>query len=108
MLEARFKLQDAATTAAAGTAIDAGGQAQTHTFYIETSNATVSAGAVTLETARTTTFAGTWAPLTTAITPVQNAVSTFTYTGALLAVRARVSTSVTGGATVTVEYVANI
>lgn len=107
MVECRQKLQDAATAAGNGTAVDAGGAGREHVFYIETSNATVSAGAVTLETARTTTFAGTWQPLGAAITPVSNTVILVSYTGALLAVRARISTAVTGGATVTVEYLSN-
>jgi hypothetical protein len=107
VVECRQKLQTAATALGNGTPVDTGGAGQEHAFYITASNATVSAGGVTIETAPSATFAGTWAKLALEILPVSNAVVLVSWSGVLLAVRARVSTAVTGGATVTVEYVSN-
>lgn len=107
MVEVRQRLLTTATAAGNGTPVDVGGAGRDHTFYIETSNGTVSAGGVTLETARSVDYTGTWQALGLAITPVSNSVIVVTWSGALLAVRARISTAVTGGAAVTVEYVAN-
>jgi hypothetical protein len=107
MLEGRQRLQIAATALGNGTPVDTGGAGKDHAFYIETTNAVVSAGGVTLETARTATFTGVWQAITPEILPVQNAVLLVSYTGVLLAVRARVSTAITGGAAVTVEYASN-
>jgi hypothetical protein len=107
MLEGRQRLQIAATALGNGTPLDTGGAGQEHAFYIETNDAVVSAGGVTIETARSANFAGVWQALSPEILPVQNSVLVLSYTGVLLAVRARVSTALTGGAAVTVEYVAN-
>jgi hypothetical protein len=75
------------------------------TCYI-TGSAGVSAGAVQLETAPSATFAGTWAPLGTAVTVVASTTAVATTIGSFKAIRARISTPVTGG-TVSVQVVAN-
>src|SRR5580765_8053825 len=106
MVEGCQRLQSAATALGNGTPLDCGGIGREHAFYIEATG-TVSAGGVTIETARTPTFTGTWQALAAEVVPVTNSVTLVSYAGVLLAVRARVSTAVTGGATVTVEYVSN-
>jgi hypothetical protein len=103
-VENRLVLQNAQTTGN-GSAIDARGNGREHTFYIVGAG-TVSAGAVQLETARTTDYSGTWAPLGAAIT-VTAAANVVQITGCFLALRARISSNITGGGSVTVEYVAN-
>ena len=97
-----FKLQSAATTGN-GQEIDMRGEEGSYALSIETSNATVSAGAVTWEEAPYVGYTGTWAEIMGALTPVQASIVTARFTGALNAVRARISTNVTGGATVTVR-----
>lgn len=75
-----------------------------HVFYIKGASG-VSAGAVTIETADTTEYAGTWAvlvnqlatPTANPITVVADAEVIFTYIGELAAVRARISTTISGG-----------
>lgn len=104
-VENRLLLQDAATTGN-GNAVDARGNGREHTFYIVGAG-TISAGAVQIETARTTDYSGTWAPLGSPIT-VTAAANVVQITGCFLALRARVSTNLTGTTpSVTVEYVAN-
>jgi hypothetical protein len=68
-------------------------------------SAGVNAGQVKLETAFDTTYAGTWAPIATADF-VASTVQVVQATGAYRAVRARISTTVTGG-TVDVRLDAN-
>jgi len=75
------------------------------TAYV-TGNGAVSAGAVQLETAPNATFTGTWAALGTAVTVVANATVVATTIGSFKAIRARISTPITGG-TVTVQVVGN-
>ena len=100
-------LQDTQSDAGNGTAVALDGVSREIAFFIETSNATVSAGAVTLEHATSTTYAGTWQAIGSAVTPVQNSVIVVQATGCFLAVRARISTAVTGGAKVTVRLAGN-
>jgi hypothetical protein len=76
-----------------------------HAFYVR-GNGALSAGAVQIETSVDGNDSGTWAPLGTAVTLVANTTSIVQITGALLAVRARITTAVDGG-TVTVVYVGN-
>lgn len=103
--ESRHLLQNAATTGN-GNAVDTRQNGTEHTFYI-VGTGTISAGAVQLESARTTDYSGTWAPLGSPIT-VTSAANIVQITGCFLALRARVSTNLTGtNPTVTVEYVAN-
>jgi hypothetical protein len=81
-----------------------------HIFYI-VGNGAIGAGAITLETAHDPLYAGTWAalvndlatPTPNPVTVVSNAVVIYTYVGALAAVRARISTTVTT-TTVSVYY----
>lgn len=95
-----IKLQDAATTGN-GSAVDCKGEGGEYSFSLETSNATVAGGSVQFEEAASPSYAGTWSPIGPAITPVQNGVQTVKVTGAFNAVRARIATNITGGATVT-------
>jgi len=105
MVEVRQRLQTTATAAGNGTPVDVGGAGREHAFYLEGIGA-VSAGGVTIETARSVDYTGTWQALAPEIAIAASTVQVVSYSGALLAVRARVSTAVVGG-TVTVEYVAN-
>jgi hypothetical protein len=73
-----------------------------HAFYI-IGSAGVAAGAVQIETAHDQAYAGTWAPLGSAVTVTASTQAIVQVTGALLAVRARVSTTITDG-TVSVVY----
>jgi hypothetical protein len=103
-VENRLLLQSAATSGN-GNAVDARGNGREHTFYI-VGTGTISAGAVQLETARATDYSGTWAPIGSPIT-VTAAANVVQVTGCFLALRARISTNIAGGGSVTVEYVAN-
>ena len=103
-------LQDAQTTGN-GKAIAIPSSIRHHTFYIK-GNGVIGAGAVTLETADNTEYAGTWAALPSYTDPTNNAnpvtvtssaEKIYTFIGALAAVRARISTTVTT-TTVTVIY----
>lgn len=95
-------LQSAATTGN-GTPVQLNGRATDIVVYIEGS-AGVSAGAVTLEEAPTSDYAGTWAPIGSAVTVVASSVLATHISGAYMAIRARLSTNITGG-TVTVRLV---
>jgi hypothetical protein len=99
----RQKLQVAATSGN-GTAIQTGGWTRENTLYI-TGTASVSAGAIQPETADESTYAGTWAPLGGEIA-VSTGTQIFQVTGAIRALRARISSNVAGG-TVTVMAVGN-
>lgn len=94
-------LQSGAASTGVGNSINCQGILGTYTLEIETSDATVSAGGVTFETSPRSTFAGTWAALAAEVTPVRNAIVQVRVTGSFAWIRARVSTAVTGGATVT-------
>lgn len=98
-------LQSAATTGN-GTVAELDGMAARLTLYI-IGSAGVGAGAVQLETAHDPAYAGTWAPLGGApVTVAADTVKTVSVEGAFLAVRSRISTTVTGG-TVTCMLTAN-
>ena len=104
MLEYRGLLQSAATTGN-GTVADLGGQSSALHFYIEGSSG-VSAGVIKLETARSSSYAGTWQQIGSDITVGSGTVQTVAVVGVpYLCVRARISTTVADG-TVTVELVA--
>ena len=98
-------LQDDATTGD-GVAVSvptAGNEnVREHMFYI-TGSTGVTAGAVTLETAPTVDYAGTWGTITTAVTVPAEETTPVSVRGLYLAVRARISTDVVGG-TVSVVY----
>ncbi len=105
MLLYRNTIQSAATTGN-GTAFDLNGELAKVTFYIKGAG-TVSAGEIQIEEAMTTTDAGFWAPLGSPVTVVSGSTETIHFEGAFLALRARISTTVTGsGGSVTVEAVA--
>jgi hypothetical protein len=61
----------------------------------------VTAGAVTIEEAPVSGYAGTWAAIGTALTVIANGVVSVALTGPWKVVRARISTAVVGG-TITV------
>lgn len=97
-----FLMQDAQTT---GNGNEFNGQRMRGEFvFYVTWSAGVSAGAVTIETADTAGYAGTWASLGTVTTSAASKVDIFSYTGILAFVRARISTTVAGG-TVTVKMI---
>lgn len=96
-----------ATTTGNGTVLAIPTDITNHIFYITASNATVSAGKVFCETSDDPAFGGTWAAIGSEQTLIQNTKLTVTFQGALAFVRARVSTNVTGGATVSVNYYGN-
>ena len=96
-----MKLQDAATTGN-GNEVDMRGQSGAYMLTV-VGTGTVSTGAVQWETAPTSGYSGTWSPLGQAITVVSGEVKQQQFTGPLHKVRARLSTSVTGGGSVTVH-----
>lgn len=63
---------------------------------------TITGGDVQWEQALTTGYAGTWAPLGSPLTPVEDTIVTQVYTGNLQRVRARIANAITGGGSVTV------
>lgn len=93
-LEHATVLQDAAATGN-GTAVDLKAQCRETRLYVEWS-AGVTAGVVTFETSKTTTYTGTWDSLGTSSFSA-SAADTILVTGPLAAVRARISTAVVGG-----------
>lgn len=100
-------LQSAATTGN-GTIVTLNGEVRELTFYITADTGTVSAGVVTLEEAHDAGYAGTWSTIGTTVTPVSGSTIARHATGSFGAVRARISTNVTGGATVTVDVFGNL
>jgi len=108
-------LQSAQTATGNGQAYAVPANVTNHTFYI-VSSGIISAGAVAIETAHDPAYTGTWAPLVNALaTPTTNpvvavtdSVVIYTYIGVLAAIRARISTTVTGGGDVTVYYKGSI
>lgn len=100
-------LQDAQTTGN-GTVVVIPPNVSNHTFYI-IGTAGVSAGAVTIETAADPDYAGTWQTCAAAVTITAGAVKTVELSNkSYTAVRARISTTVTGtNGNVTVVYIGN-
>lgn len=99
------KLLDAASTINTAAPIMLGAQTREHTIYVEWS-AGVTAGVVTIETAPSNDYAGTWATMQTVSWVSASRVDRFSFTGAFGAVRTRVSTAITNG-TVTTYIAAN-
>lgn len=97
-----FPMQSAATTGA-GTAAAIPPSFHDHNFYIKGSSG-VNAGAIQLESADDPTYTGTWNPQGNPITVVASSELSITLAGIFPALRARISTTVTGG-TVDVNYV---
>lgn len=91
-----------AATTGTGAVVDFGGMTSGLSIYVDWA-AGVSAGVVVVETAPSPTYAGTWALLQT-FTFSGGAVAFDRVAGALLSVRARVTTNVVGG-TVSVTLV---
>lgn len=107
MLGVEQLLLPTTTTTGTGTAVDLKGVSREITVYIVTSDATVSAGGVQIEEADDPAYAGTWSPIGSPITPVQNAQLVVRATGCFKAIRARISTNITGGATCYVRLAGN-
>ena len=99
----RQKLQNAATTGN-GNALQTYGYTRENTFYI-TPTTGVSTGAIQIETADESSFTGAWAPLGPEIN-LSTGSAIVQQTGAIRAVRARISSNVAGG-TVTIMAVGN-
>jgi hypothetical protein len=99
----RQKLQNAASSGN-GNVLQTYGYTREHTFYIIPTGG-VSTGAIQIETADESTFAGAWAPLGPEIN-LSTGAAIVQQTGALRAVRARISSNVAGG-TVTIMAVGN-
>lgn len=102
----RRTLQDTATTGN-GTAVDVS-KAYAVTIYCD-GTGTVSGGVITIEESRDTAYAGTWSSVTTitASTLSGGADVAIHLSGIYVAVRARISSNITGGGTVTCELLAN-
>lgn len=64
----------------------------------------IGAGVITIEAANDPDYAGTWSPIGTTITPTSTAEIDQHFVGVYKFIRARISTTVTGGS-VTVNYV---
>lgn len=105
MLGIHQKLQDAATTGN-GTAVQLDGTGRELVVYIYGAG-TIAGGAVQLEEAHDKNYTGTWAAIGAAVTVVDATVKTTRLTGCVGAIRARVSTNITGGGTVSVELFNN-
>lgn len=75
-------------------------------IYVSGSDDTVSAGAVQIEEADDPDYAGTWSAVGAAISVVQDTQTAVHLAGVYKALRTRISTAVTGGATVSTRIVA--
>lgn len=99
------KLQSGATTGN-GAAADVNGVGREHVWYIRATG-TVAGGAVQIEEAHDPAYTGLWSPIGSPVTVADATVKTVRLTGCAKAVRARISTNITGGATVDVDYFNN-
>lgn len=102
----RVMLQSAATSGN-GTAVDVS-KAYAVTIYCQSSG-TTSAGVITIEEADDPAYAGTWSSLTTitASTISGGAAAAIHLNGVYIAVRARISSTITGGGTMSCDLLAN-
>ena len=96
-------LQNAASSTGNGSEFDCRGLDGHHILTV-IGTGTISAGGVTWEEALSSGYAGTWRPLAAEILPVADTVVAAVYDGPLRFVRARISTAVTGGGSVTVRH----
>lgn len=104
---ANKRLLDAQTAISTAGALQINGRGREVTFYIYTAG-TITAGAVQCEHAHDSAYTGTWAAISTAQTLVTGTCLSVSTTGCKGAVRARISTGVTGaGGTVTVDVIVN-
>ncbi len=96
-------LQTTATTGG-GTVVAPPSDMKNHTIYLK-GNTTVSAGAVQIETADDPDYSGTWGQVgggpITLVDATELAVS---FVGVYYFIRARISTTVTGGGSLTANY----
>jgi len=99
-----FPLQSAATSGA-GQVAELKALARSLVAYI-TGTGVVSTGAVQLETAPSKDYAGTWAAIGSPVTVVSGTTIAVTSVAPYGYVRARISTAVTGGGSVTVQLFA--
>lgn len=100
-------LQSLATTGN-GTVYDLGARSLTVSFYL-TGNGTTSGGTITYETSDDPTYSGTWWPLATAVNASDvssNKKKVTVVDGCYRCVRARISSDITGGGTISVRVVA--
>jgi len=99
----QYDLQSLATTGN-GNVLAIPSSFRHHTIIIK-GIATVSAGAVQIETANEYDYSGTWAPIGGGpVTVVDASDIVINFEGIFNFIRARVSTDITGGGTVTVNY----
>lgn len=97
------KLQDAASATGNGTAYNVDGVAENLVFMFDWS-AGGSLGVVSIEEAPDKAYAGTWSVITTVTQAGASQIDVVHVQGAFRAVRARITTGVTGGTvTVTLE-----
>jgi len=102
---AKLKVLNAVTTGTSA-AVAVRGQGREVSCYIYGSG-TIAGGAVQFEEAHDEAYTGTWAAIGTPQTVVDATVKVVHSTGCVGAVRARVSTNITGGGTVSVDIVLN-
>ena len=100
----KIKIQNAATTGA-GTVIVPSPSINYHTIILVTSDTTTSAGKVKAQSAHDPDFSGTWALEGTEQTLIRNTVLQVNFVGARSAIRALISTDITGGATLDAYYI---
>jgi hypothetical protein len=105
MPEGRFASLSAATTGT-GNAADFAALARELTVFVQ-GNGTITGGTLVIEEARSPDYTGTWSQIGSAVTPVSNSVQAIHITGCFLALRARVTSNILGGGSVTVEFVGN-
>jgi hypothetical protein len=99
-------LLNAETAVSNGVAYDTVAAAREIKFFI-IGNGTITGGAVTLEEAHDATYTGTWSAFEAPWDVLTNQVIARPFGGCFRAVRARISTTITGGGTVTVLVVGN-
>ena len=100
MLELRQVLLNAATTGSGVASLGESCDRPSWTIYI-TGSSGVASGAVTIETAPSASYSGTWQTIESPVTVTASATQTVSFEGAFRHVKARISTTVAGG-TVTV------
>lgn len=105
IIGAHVKLQSAATSGT-GNAQVLEGKGRECTVYIR-GTGTIAGGAVQVEEAHDPNYSGTWAAVGSAQTVVDATVKAVHLTGCVGAVRARISTNITGGGVVDVDLFVN-
>lgn len=99
------QLLQSGVTTGSGDVVEVPVSSVEHVFMIQGASG-VTAGAIQVENASDSAYSGTWAPIGSPITVVGGSEVVFAYTGVLHAVRARISTNISGGGSpsVTVNY----